>query len=336
MQYAQGVDPAPSQLGNITVPRHEQEQSAVAGTAALHATGLAPSLLNDLWLAAGGNDCNLTHDQFGTTLATIGTKYNHGLPPDSNPSDLDRAQFYRSLHLSELALAQACALGSEPAWERFVALYRAALIKAGATITGSAALGEELADSIYADIYGLRQVQGERQSPLASYSGRGSLQGWLRATLTQRYRDYTRRTRREVELQDFDRPVCESPSPHGAQLDLLAAAVAKTLVNLPSEDRYLLAAHFLDRQTLLQIARVLRVHEATISRRIKRLVNGIRKQLLRNLIAAGLNKAAAQEALGADPRDLQVNLRTLLQDSQLAAFSYQRDVAQPRKQANDE
>ncbi len=330
------MDPAPSQLGNITVPRHEQEQSAVAGTAALHATGLAPSLLNDLWLAAGGNDCNLTHDQFGRTLATIGTKYNHGLPPDSNPSDLDRAQFYRSLHLSELALAQACALGSEPAWERFVALYRAELIKAGATITGAAALGEELADSIYADIYGLRQVQGERQSPLASYSGRGSLQGWLRATLAQRYRDHLRRTRREVELQNFDGPVRESPTPHGAELPLLAAAVAKALVDLPPGDRYLLAAHFLDRQTLLQIARTLGVHEATISRRTKRLVKEIRKRLLRNLTAGGLSKAAAYEALGADPRDVEINLRALLQDSQLAAFSCQEDAAQPRKQVDDE
>ncbi len=330
------MDPEASQLGSFTLSRSEQEQSAEACDAVLRVAGLSPSLLNELWLAAGGDACDLTRDQLGTILATIGTKYNHGLPLDSNPGDRECAAFYRSLHLAELALAQACALGNESAWERFLTLYRAPLTQAGATITGSAALGAELADSIYADIYGLRQVQGERQSPLASYSGRGSLQGWLRATLAQRYRDHLRRTRREVELQNFDGPVRESPTPHGAELPLLAAAVAKALVDLPPGDRYLLAAHFLDRQTLLQIARTLGVHEATISRRTKRLVKEIRKRLLRNLTAGGLSKAAAYEALGADPRDVEINLRALLQDSQLAAFSCQEDAAQPRKQVDDE
>jgi RNA polymerase sigma-70 factor (ECF subfamily) len=97
--------------------------------------------------------------------------------------------------------------------------------------------------------------------------------------------------------------------------------VARTLGNLEPEDRFLLAAYYLDRQTLLQIARTLHVHEATISRRLKRLLAGLRGQLLKNLCACGLSRAAAEEALGADPRDLEINLRPLLQTSQTAAFS---------------
>jgi RNA polymerase sigma-70 factor (ECF subfamily) len=93
------------------------------------------------------------------------------------------------------------------------------------------------------------------------------------------------------------------------------------LQGLPSEDRFLLSAYFLDRQTLLQIARTLRVHEATISRRIKRLAADLRKQLLQHLQSGGLSRRAAEEALGTDPRDIEINLRQLLQTSQTSAFS---------------
>jgi hypothetical protein len=76
------------------------------------------------------------------------------------------------------------------------------------------------------------------------------------------------------------------PCLHFAQYlesSLDSPAVAKTLKCVSSEDRFLLSSYFLDHQTLLQIARLLHVHEATISRRLKRLVADLRKQLLHNL-----------------------------------------------------
>ena len=90
-----------------------------------------------------------------------------------------------------------------------------------------------------------------------------------------------------------------------------------------SEERFLLAAYYLDGRTLLEIAQTLAVHEATISRRLKRLAENLRKQLLENLVASGLSKPAAQEALGSDPRDIEINLRMLLQTSQTSTFSNQ-------------
>lgn len=320
------VDTAASQSGDLGMA-----QPSETSHPSLPCASLSPSLLYELWRTAGGETCGLSTGEFGTVLGTIGAKHNHGLPPGAEPTESQRAAFFRSLHLSELALAHACARGSEPAWERFVTLYRAALVQAGAGIAGSAALGAELADSLYADLYGMRQAGGERSSPLASYSGRGSLAGWLRATLVQRFRDHLRRTRREAPLEDFDGPVTEAPAPHPADLRVLAAAVARALGALPAEDRFLLSAYYLDRQTLLEIARTLHVHEATISRRLKRVVAETRKQLLRHLVAGGRSKAAAEEALGADPRDLEINLRALLQTSQLPAFSHQADAAQSQE-----
>jgi len=334
-----GVDSAASKPGDLVLPLPPEEQSDAACNPALGAPAFAPDTfapdeLSDLCRAAEAEACGLTREDFNAVLAAVGARHNHGLPPGAKPGASQRAAFFRSLHLSELALAHACALGREPAWERFVNLYRNQLIRAATAIAGSAALGEELADSLYAELYGLRQRDGQRSSPLASYSGRGSLLGWLRSTLVQRYRDRLRRTRRETPLDDFDGPAPDAPAPQVraeifASPSTLARAVALTLAALPAEDRFLLAAYYLDRQTLLQIARTLKVHEATVSRRLKRLVAELRKRLLRNLTAEGLSKRAAEEALGADPRDVEINLRALLQTSQLPAFSFMRNAAQP-------
>jgi RNA polymerase sigma-70 factor (ECF subfamily) len=45
--------------------------------------------------------------------------------------------------------------------------------------------------------------------------------------------------------------------------------------------------------------------------------------VLKNLQRGGLSRRAAEEALGADPRDLDVNLKKLLQNSQSEAFKEQ-------------
>ena len=102
---------------------------------------------------------------------------------------------------------------------------------------------------------------------------------------------------------------------------ILSEAVARSLKNLHPEDRYLLSSYFLDRQTILQIGQILGVHESTISRRLKRVAADLRKQLLVQLQASGLSKRAAEEALDVDPRDIEINMRTLLQTSQIGAFS---------------
>ena len=200
--------------------------------------------------------------------------------------------------------------------------YRDTLLQAAISITSSADQGRELADSLYADLFGLTE-RGERGhvSPLAYYSGRGSLKGFLRATLAQRNVDQIRRTSREMPItHDQVATVSPSPTPPPMVLGRLAKALAAILGSLPSEERFLLSAWYLDRRTLLDISHILRMHEATVSRRLQRLTERLNKDLLRNLQASGMSKAAAKEALGTDPRDLDLNLRTLLQTSQDAAF----------------
>ena len=281
--------------------------------------------MQELWRAAEGADCGLTCEEFSIVLTSVGEKVNYGLPGGTHPDDVQRAAFFHSLRLPELAVAHACAFGRDAAWQRFLSAYRESLTKAAIAIAGSATVGHELADSLYAELYGLRELDGHRRSPLASYSGRGSLLGWLRTTLAQRHIDYHRRTLREAPLDDVDPPAAAilgpALSPGSAELARLTDAVSRSLAAIGPEDRFMLCSYFLDRQTLLDISRVLHIHEATVSRRLKRLVADLRKRLVHNLQSGGLSQRAAEEALGADPRDIELNLRALLQTSQKTPFS---------------
>jgi RNA polymerase sigma-70 factor (ECF subfamily) len=217
-------------------------------------------------------------------------------------------------------LARACAGGNERAWERFIEVYRQPLLRAAIAITGRETLGRDLADQLYAELYGLTLRDGERRCPLHSYRGRGSLLGWLRTTLAQRHVDHHRRTRREEPLEEFDAPAPDPPPEPARELSLLEGAIEAALGRREAEDRFLLAAYYLDGQTLQQIAGVLGVHEATVSRKLRRTIEEIRKHVLKNLKSSGLSRRAAQEALGADPRDLDMNLKKLLQNTQTETF----------------
>jgi RNA polymerase sigma-70 factor (ECF subfamily) len=316
------VDTTSSQPGDLVLSLTSAQQAKVADDEIPVLFGLPSELVRELWHTAEAESCGLTREEFGIVLDAIGAKFNHGLPPGTHSNSAQQAAFFRSLRLSDLALAHACALGYETAWQRFLDLYRTPLAQAAIAITGSATLGHDLADSLYSELYGLRQVDGKRNSPLASYSGRGSLLGWLRTTLAQRHVDHHRRTHRETPFDALDIPAPLSPtSPAPADLTRVTYAVSRTLAALPADDRLLLSSYFLDRQTLLQIARVLHVHEATISRRLKRLINDLRERLLANLQSGGLSRRAAEEALGTDPRDIEINLSSLLQTSQIDSFS---------------
>lgn len=307
-RYRHSVDAAPIQTGDLLL-----SPDAPVQTAAL-----------PRWFAmAEADGFGLTPAEFAEILAGVGAKLNYNLPPGARPTALQQEAFFEGLHLADLALARGCALGREAAWQRMFALYRTPLERAAVAITGQVTLGTELAESLYAELYGLRtDAESSRRSPLVSYTGRGSFLGWLRATLAQRHVDHLRRTRRETALEDFDAPdapaaVTPQPEEVGRTTDALRAI----LTRLPGEDRYLLASYFLDQRTLADIARVLRVHEATISRRIKRLTGDLRHRLIEHLQAGGLSRRSAEEALGLDPRDIEINLRKLLQTSESPPFS---------------
>jgi RNA polymerase sigma-70 factor, ECF subfamily len=311
-------------------PSQPVESSSPARISVLSGT-IDPALLEGLWRACNAGAYGLTLDEFTGILLRIGNAHGYGpaveLAAGTLPSRQQQEAFFRSLKLTDLVLAQACALGNERAWEHFLALYRQPLLRAAIAITGSASLGSDLADQLYAELYGLNTRDGERRCPLDSYRGRGSLMGWLRTTLAQRHVDHHRRTHREQPLEDFDAPaeidapaVNSLPAKADGELTVLSKAIEVALEGRQAEEHFLLAAYYLDERTLLQIAQVLHVHEATVSRKLRRIIDDLRKQVLKTLQSFGLSRRVAEEALGADPRDLDINLKKLLQSSQTDAF----------------
>ncbi len=278
-------------------------------------------LVEELWRECDGANCGLELREFKEVLERVGTAQNFGLAEGMYASREQQATYLRGLKLDELVLAQACAAGKERAWERFVETYREPLVRAAIAITGNETLGRDLAEQLYAELFGLSEKDGQRRCPLASYRGRGSLMGWLRTTLGQRHVDHHRRNWRIDALDEFDAPAPgDTKELPAAELTLLERAVGGALERSDAEDRLLLAAHFLDGRTLLQIGNLLHLHEATISRKVKRVCEKIRKQILKDLQGLGLSRRAAEEMMGTDPRDLELNLRKLLQNSQLDAF----------------
>ena len=281
-------------------------------------------LLEELWHECDASAWGLGRDEFDRILLHAGTGQNYGLEPGATASPIQQAAFFRGLKLADLVLARACAAGSEHAWEHFVAIYHEPLVRASIAISGSETVGRDLADALYAELYGLTERDGRRRCPLDSYRGRGSLLGWLRTTLAQRHVDHFRRSYREQPLEEFD-----TPAPEQAQetppvpLPVLALAVDQALCQRDAEERFLLAAYYLDGRTLAQIDATLHVHEATISRRLRRATGSVRKQVLRNLRNSGMSGRAAEEALGVDPRDLdlQIDLKSLMQSSRLKPFT---------------
>ncbi|MGB8730906.1 MAG: sigma-70 family RNA polymerase sigma factor [Candidatus Sulfotelmatobacter sp.] len=283
-------------------------------------------LLPDLHAKSGCEKIGLTRESFGEILADVAMKY---LPAEAGAAEA--RTLLLSLRVDELALARACAAGHNSAWEIFLIRYREKLYQSALRIAREDSAARDLADTLYAELYGMGTRDGERVSKLASFTGRGSLEGWLRTVLAQEFVNRYRRTRRLVSLDEegeegsqFAAPEPEPASSPDMRLELATDAA---LASLSSEERMVLAAYFLDGSTLAEIARLLGVHESTISRKVDKLAKGLRKKILAHMIQQGMARRQAEEALEVDVRDLRLDIRrSLTQDSSPAAFSEKREA----------
>jgi RNA polymerase sigma-70 factor (ECF subfamily) len=144
--------------------------------------------------------------------------------------------------------------------------------------------------------------------------------------LAQEFVNRYRRTKRLVSLEeegeDGAQFAAPEPEPIPSADSRLEAATDAALASLESENRMVLAAYYLDGRTLAEIARMLGVHESTISRKVDKLAKSLRKKILAGMIQQGMARRQAEEALEVDVRDLRVDIRrSLAQDSPAGAFS---------------
>jgi RNA polymerase sigma-70 factor (ECF subfamily) len=273
----------------------------------------------ELYARSGAAAYGISAEQFASILEAIQRKY------APNASTDERADFCAALRLEELALARACAAGDERAWEDFINRYRQKLHGMALHITRDGVHAAELADSLFADLYGVGGRNGARNSKLIFYTGRGSLEGWLRTVMAQEFVNRYRKQKRAVSLEEQTEEgaqfVAKEPEPASTFDQRLETATDQALAELSSEDRYTLASYYLDGRTLAEIARALGLHESSVSRRLDRLSTGLRKRILAGLREQGMSHAQATEALETDVRDFTLDLRSrLTQDSGSTTF----------------
>jgi len=285
---------------------------------------IRPSAVADLYRRSHAAEVGLSEQDFSRILGEIAAKH---LPAEADESAA--VGFCRGLRLEELALARACAAGHERAWELFLTRYREKLYDAARSITREDSSARELADSLYADLYGTETRDGRRTCKLNYYTGRGSLEGWLRATLAQEYVNRYRSGKREVSLEEkteagvqfaaADPPAASTPDPR------LAQATDTVLAALAAEERFILASYHLDGRTLAEIARTLGVHESTISRKLEKIVRTVREKIIDELLRRGMSRRQAEEALATDVRDVALDVTAHLAQKDGASAFYRKD-----------
>jgi RNA polymerase sigma-70 factor, ECF subfamily len=197
-------------------------------------------------------------------------------------------------------------------------------------MTQDAGAAEQLADSTFAELYGLRESGGARVSKFAFYSGRGSLRGWLRAVVFQLSADHHRQSSRLVqteEPEDMDRLALAAEKPERRSTtdldyvrdryrDGVVASLRSAIADLESRERLLLAYYYYDEMTLREIGQLFDVHEATISRWLTKVQKRIRKLVEKGLARDHrFNRREVAEAIEQASEQLDITVGDYLLES---------------------
>ncbi len=261
-----------------------------------------PALLDDLLQRSQATRWDVHTERFSTSLVRSANKAFEGRTPTTG----ELRTYLRGLHLEDLALACACEDGHEAAWEHFVLEFRPRLYRAAAVMdaTGGA---REVADAIYAELFGLTETAGVRASLFRYFHGRSSLATWLRSVLAQRWVDRVRLARRYEPLEDEDlagHPAFDpAPAPDRPnQTALVQSELTRAIHALAPRDRLRLACYYAQSLTLAQIGRLTGEHEATVSRHLART-----RKALRVAVEDGLRRRGVGEQELAESIDTAVN-----------------------------
>lgn len=249
----------------------------------------------------------ISEEVFEQHVAAVVARYGAGF------DEAEKLELIASLHVEELALARACSDGNTTAWDEFMARFRQALHTMARQIVRDDLAGSDLADELYAELYGMPNREGRRVSKLQYYMGRGSLQGWLRTVLAQKHVDRCRARSKDVSLEEQAEAGVSFAAKENAQVlasdGRVAQSVETVLGSLSSLERFLLASYYLDRRTLAEIGRQLGVHESTISRKLDRVTSAVRKEVQQLLLTGGFNARQCDEMLAElDVRDMNVDV----------------------------
>lgn len=246
------------------------------------------------------------------------------------------SDFIDGIQADDLCLIIACERNDEKAWSELVERFTPTVRSAARSASSNEDAAEDLAQSIWAELYGLRTGKdGKPSSKLAYYSGRGSLAGWLRAVVGQLAIDSYRKQSRLVQTEEdteLDRIAQELPSMSegqgivGASLknpeqvisnrfaeSEMQQAFNAAITELAAEDRLLVKLYYFDELRLREAGAVLGVHEATASRRLTRIHSDLRKRVMQILIQdKGWTKSETEASFAEVAQHLEADLESLV------------------------
>jgi len=245
-----------------------------------------------LYRHSGAAKWNLSAEAFAEALYRSYARRHESGPAFASSDQIDA--FLDSLFVDDLALAAACREGNENAWREFLKSYRSVAEGAARALISDSNAARELADSLYADLYGLRGGDhGARNSPLDRYHGRSPLSAWLRTVIARRAADSWRAVRihepmDEAAERSLNHKVsCEPQMPldpqRGRYLAMLCASLKYSIAKLPTPDRLRISYYYLQELTLAQIGVLMGEHESTISRKLAQTRTRIRADVEKNL-----------------------------------------------------
>lgn len=245
-------------------------------------------------------------------------------------------QFVDGLQADDLCLIIACEAGDQNAWSELVERFSATVRSAARSASANDDAAEDLAQSIWAELYGLRtRAEGKPSGKLGYYSGRGSLAGWLRAVVAQLAVDEHRKQSRLVQTEeetDLERLASEAVST-GAMFGRGTAtidpettvtnqeagsevheALACSIRELSAEDRLLVKLYYFDNLRLREAGALLGVHEATASRRLTRIHSELRRRVGVILVEQrGWTKAETERTFNEVAINLQGDIEAMLE-----------------------
>jgi RNA polymerase sigma-70 factor (ECF subfamily) len=255
------------------------------------------------------------------------------LKDDEHASLSEITDFIDKLQADDLCLIVACERGDQKAWSDLVERFSPSVRSAARSASSNEEGAEDLAQSIWAELHGLRgREDGRPAGKLAYYSGRGSLAGWLRAVVAQLAIDQHRKQSRLVQTEedaDYDRIIQSQNVSHwsghsgalnpeletsqklaGAEMQ---DALSRSIQKLSAEDRLLVKLYYFDGLRLREAGAVLGVHEATASRRLTRIHADLRQQVESILIAEkGWTKPETERAFSEVALKLETDIEPLL------------------------
>jgi RNA polymerase sigma-70 factor len=254
------------------------------------------------------------------------------LRDDPNTLIKEVTDFVDKLQADDLCLIIACEQGNEKAWTDLVERFGSTVRSAARSVSANEEGADDLAQSIWAELHGLRtREDGRPASKLAYYSGRGSLAGWLRAVVGQLAVDQHRKQSHLVQTEDdadFDRLIQKDNRPWDGfaerlnpEIEIsdkrasadLEKALAASIGYLSDEDRLLVKLYYFDGLKLRAAGAILGVHEATASRRLAKIHADLRNHVEKSLKEEhGWTGPETEQAFSDVALHLEAEIETLL------------------------